>query len=251
MCLPVPMSQEEKQNIIIEIRPGTGGEEAGLFVKDLFEMYSKYAKQKGWGFKVMSTHPTSINGFKEVVFELEGPNILSIMKHEAGVHRVQRIPQTEKRGRIHTSTVTVVVLRKATAHQVNLKRSDVEIESYKASGPGGQYTNKTETAIRVTHKSTGITATCQSEKSQGKNKANAIHILQARILQKQKERLASERTEQKQMQMRGGKRAYKIRTYNFPQNRITDHRTNKAWHNLETIMEGKLDPIIKNLSKNP
>ncbi len=233
----------------MEIRAGAGGDEAGLFVADLFKMYSGYSKNQGWGFKVLNQEPTPIGGYKEMSLEIKGSGALDNLKTEAGVHRVQRIPETERKGRIHTSTATVVVLPKAKPRQVQLKRSEVEIESFCSSGPGGQYTNKRETAIRVTHKKTGIAATCQSARSQSKNKVNAVRILQAKLLQRKRRELAQKRGQKRLSQMGGGKRANKIRTYNFPQNRITDHRIKKTWHDLESIMEGNITPVIKEVRK--
>ncbi len=243
------MTNNEVQSLIIEIRAGAGGDEAGLFVADLFKMYSGYAKNQGWSLKTLNQESTSIGGYKEVSLEVKGRKAFDKLKTEAGVHRVQRIPETERKGRIHTSTATVVVLPKAKPKQVQLKKSDVEIESFCSSGPGGQYTNKRETAIRVTHKKTGITATCQSARSQSKNKINAVRILQAKLLQRKRRQLAKKRGQKRLSQMGGGKRANKIRTYNFPQNRITDHRIKKTWHDLESIMEGNLTPVIKKLEK--
>ncbi len=242
------MGKNNLESVIVEIRPGAGGEEAAKFVKDLFKMYSGYAKKHGWGLKTLNMETTSLNGLKEVVFELRGEKAYTLMKNEAGVHRIQRVPETESKGRIHTSTATVVVLKKTNAKQAKLKRSDVEIESYRASGPGGQYTNKTETAVRVTHKPTGLTINCQSARSQHKNKVNAIRILQAKLVEEKKKKLRQKKEKKRKNQMGGGKRSFKIRTYNFPQNRVTDHRLEKTWHNLEEILEGNLDPIIKNFS---
>ncbi len=236
------------REIIMEIRAGAGGDEAGLFVADLFEMYSKFAKNQGWGLETLNREPTSLGGLKEVSFAIKGHGVLDKLKYEAGVHRVQRIPETERKGRIHTSTATVVVLPKAKPHQVKLKRSDVEIESFRSSGPGGQYTNKRETAVRVTHKKTGIVAACQSARSQSKNKRQAVRILKAKLAQKKREKRAKKRGQKRLNQMGGAKRANKIRTYNFPQNRLTDHRLEKSWHNLEEIMEGNLEPIVEKLS---
>lgn len=238
----------EVQSLIMEIRAGAGGDEAGLFVVDLFKMYSGYTKNQGWGFKVLNQEPTPIGGYKELSLEIEGRRVFDKLKNEAGVHRVQRIPETERKGRIHTSTATVVVLPKAKPRQVQLKRSDVKIESFPSSGPGGQYTNRRETAVRVTHKKTGITATCQSARSQSKNKINAVRILQAKLLQRKHQKLSQKRGQKRLSQMGGGKRANKIRTYNFPQNRVTDHRIKKTWNNLEEIMDGNLELIIKKLS---
>lgn len=237
------------KELIVEIRPGAGGDEASLFVKDMFNMYSQYAHNQGWGLKILNSTPSNVSGFKEITFELKGNDVWSKMKWEGGVHRVQRIPQTEKKGRIHTSTVTVVVLPKADPKKVKLKRSDVEIETTTSSGPGGQYTNKRETAVRVTHKKTGLVVTCQSEKSQAKNKVNAIKVLQAKLMELRRRNIAKKKSQKRLSQMGGGSRANKVRTYNFPQNRVTDHRINKSWQNLEGIIEGDLDGVIKELGK--
>lgn len=239
-----------KNNLIIEIRPGAGGDEASLFVNDLFNMYSQYAHSQGWGLKVLNSTTSSVGGLKEIIFELKGKNVWGKMKNEGGVHRVQRVPETEKHGKIHTSTATVVILPKADPKKVKLKRSDVEIETTTSSGPGGQYTNKTETAVRVTHKETGITVTCQNEKSQSKNKVNAIHILQAKLMEERRRKRAKRKSQRRLKQMGGGSRANKIRTYNFPQNRVTDHRISESWKNLEDIIQGGLEPVIKKLENS-
>lgn len=241
------MTNQKTESAIVEIRPGAGGDEAGLFASDLFDMYSQYAKKRGWGLEIMNLEKNSIGGLKEVVFKLKGRKVLSIMKREAGVHRVQRVPETESKGKIHTSTATVVALPEASPKQIGLKRSDVKIETFRASGPGGQYTNKRETAVRVTHKKTGARACSQGARSQAKNKRNAVKILQARLLERKKQKAARKRGKKRRRQMGGGKRAKKIRTYNFPQNRVTDHRINKSWHDLQGILDGNLDPIVKKL----
>lgn len=239
---------EEKQSVIIEIRAGTGGDEAGLFARDLHRMYSRYSQNQGWHQKVLDSNQSDVGGYKEVIFEISGPNAYEQMQYEGGVHRVQRIPKTERQGRVHTSTATVAVLNKPKKTEININPSDLQIDTYRASGPGGQYVNKTESAIRITHKPTGIVVTSQSERSQLQNKENALNILGAKILQSEEEKNLSNLSETRKEQIGWAKRAEKIRTYNFPQNRITDHRIEKSWHNLEKIIDGDLSPIIKSFS---
>jgi peptide chain release factor 1 len=233
------------QAVIVEIRAGTGGDEAGLFARDLYRMYSKYATGKGWNQRILDSDMTSIGGYKQIVFELRGPEAYNQMQYEGGVHRVQRIPKTEKQGRVHTSTVTVAVLNKPKKTDIQINSSDLKIDTYKSSGPGGQYVNKTESAIRITHIPTGIVVTSQSERSQLQNKENALNILSAKILQAQEESDLSKLSEVRREQIGWAKRSEKTRTYNFPQNRITDHRIGKSWHNLEKIIDGDLAPIVK------
>ena len=245
------MNQElsEKQAVIIEIRAGTGGDEAGLFAKDLYRMYSRYGQTKGWKERVLDSNSTSIGGYKEIIFELQGANVFDKMQNEGGVHRVQRIPKTEKAGRVHTSTATVAVLLKPKKTEINIKPSDLEFSTYKASGPGGQYVNKTESAVRIVHKPTGLVVACQSERNQLQNKETALTLLAARLLRKQEEADLSKLSAERREQIASAKRAEKIRTYNYPQNRITDHRINKNWRNLETIVNGDLEPIVKAFKK--
>lgn len=234
-----------KQSAIFEIRAGTGGDEAGLFARDLYRMYSKYAQAKGWKERVLDSSISDIGGYKDITFELTGPEVYDQMQFEGGVHRVQRIPKTEKQGRVHTSTITVAVMAKPKKTEINISPSDLKIDTYKAGGPGGQYTNKTESAIRITHLPTGIVVTCQSERNQLKNRESAMAILSARILQAQEEADLSKLSAERREQIGFAKRSEKVRTYNFPQNRLTDHRIGKSWHNLESIIEGDLDPVIK------
>jgi len=238
-----------KSSVIIEIRAGTGGEEASLFAHDLFRMYSRYAASQNWKQKIFLLRQSELGGLKEVVFELTGEDVASKMKYEAGVHRVQRIPVTEKRGRIHTSTATVAVLPKPKVGEIQIKPQDIKIETFRASGPGGQYLQKTESAVRITHLPTGIVATSQEARSQAQNKENAMRILEARLLKKQKLEELEKISKERKAQIKWAKRAEKIRTYNFPQNRVTDHRIKKSWYNLESILDGDLEPIIKALSK--
>ncbi len=239
----------EKQAVIIEIRAGTGGDEAGLFAKDLYRMYSRYGQTKGWKEKVLDSNNSTIGGYKEIIFELSGNGVYDELQNEGGVHRVQRIPKTEKQGRVHTSTATVAVLLKPKKTEINISPSDLEITTYKSSGPGGQYVNKTESAIRIVHKPSGLVVTCQSERNQMQNKETALSLLAARLLRQQEESDLSKLTTERRDQIGWAKRAEKIRTYNYPQNRITDHRIEKSWHNLETIMDGDLEPIIKAFKK--
>lgn len=235
----------EKQAVIVEIRAGTGGDEAGLFAADLYRLYSKYAQKKGWKQRVLDSSASTIGGYKEIIFELAGPGAFDEMQNEGGVHRVQRVPETEKQGRVHTSTISVAVLLKPKKTEINISPSDLEISTYKASGPGGQYVNKTESAIRIVHKPSGLVVTCQSERNQLQNKETAMALLSARLLRAKEEADMSKLTEERREQIGWAKRAEKVRTYNYPQNRITDHRIEKSWHNLDTIMNGDLEPIIK------
>jgi len=238
-----------KDSLIIEIRAGAGGEEAALFAADLFRMYTRYAQKKGWKTTLLSAHPSDLGGFKEVIFEVKGEGVFDCLKYESGVHRVQRIPQTEKSGRIHTSTASVAVLPQPTEIEIKINPQDLKIDVQRASGPGGQFVNRRESAVRITHLPTGLVVYCQEERTQQQNRERAMKILRARLFEmKQKEemeKLSQERREQIGRAMR----AEKIRTYNFPQNRVTDHRVGKSWHILEDILDGKLDPIIKTLQK--
>ncbi len=239
----------EKQAVIIEIRAGTGGDEAGLFARDLYRMYSRYGQTKGWKERVLDSNQSTIGGYKEMVFELSGNGVYDELQNEGGVHRVQRIPKTEKQGRVHTSTATVAVLLKPKKTEINISPSELEISTYKASGPGGQYVNKTESAVRIVHKPSGLVVTCQSERNQVQNKETAMTLLSARLLRQQEESDLSKLSSERREQIASAKRAEKTRTYNYPQNRITDHRINKSWHNLETIVDGNLAPIIKAFRK--
>lgn len=242
-------SEEGSQSVIIEIRAGTGGEEAALFVGDLLRMYSKYAKSQNWKQKILDSRGTDIGGYKEVILKLENGNVFSKMKYEGGVHRVQRIPTTEKSGRIHTSTVSVAVLQKPKKAQIQIRPDDLKVNYYRASGPGGQYVNKTESAVRITHLPSGLVVTSQTERSQQQNKANAMAILEARLLDRQINEEEEKTAGKRRSQIGSAKRAEKIRTYNFSQDRLTDHRIKKSWHNLPKIIEGELEPIIDALRK--
>lgn len=246
--LKTPDRNINEGSAIIEIRAGAGGEEASLFAADLYRMYSKYAQKQGWQQKILDSHPTELGGFKEIIFELKG-NAYSKMKYEGGVHRVQRIPKTEKAGRIHTSTVSVAVLPKPKKAEIKINPQDLKIDFYRASGPGGQYVNKRETAVRITHLPTGLVVTSRTERSQLQNKENALSVLEAKLLEKKEMDAKEGMADKRKTQIGKAKRAEKIRTYNFPQNRLTDHRIKKSWRNLEKILDGELGPIIEALTK--
>ncbi len=239
--------QPGEQAVIVEIRAGTGGEEAALFAADLFRMYSKYASSQGWKQKILDSRLSELGGFKEITFELKNGDVFSKMQFEGGVHRVQRIPETEKSGRIHTSTASVAVLPKPKKATIKIKPEDLKIDTYRASGPGGQYVNRRETAVRITHLPSGIVVTSQTERNQLQNKENALAILEAKLLEKKEMEELEKLSEKRRSQIKWAKRAEKIRTYNFPQDRVTDHRIKKSFHNIEEIMDGKLDPIIQSL----
>jgi len=243
----VPRDPNDARNVILEIRAGAGGEEAALFAADLFRMYQKYAEEKGWKVSVLSSNRTGLGGYKEVIALIEGEGAYSRLKYESGVHRVQRVPVTESGGRIHTSTATVAVLPEVDETDVKINPQDLKIETFRASGAGGQYVNTTETAVRITHVPTGIVVQCQDERSQFQNKQKALKILYAKLKdhyeRKKREEIAKERKEQ----VGTGERSEKIRTYNFPQNRVTDHRINLTLYKLQEVLEGKLDDIIEAL----
>jgi len=237
--------RENSSMVIVEIRAGAGGKEATLFAGDLFRMYSKYAEKQNWNQKILDSHPSELNGFKEIIFELKNGDVFSKMKYEAGVHRVQRIPETEKQERVHTSTASVAVLLKPKKTQIKINPQDLRIDFYRASGKGGQNVNKRETAVRITHLPTGLVVTSQTERNQLQNKENAMSILEARFLKRKEMENLEKFGQKRRSQIGRAKRAEKIKTYNFPQNRVTDHRIKKTWHNLEEIMKGKLEEIIK------
>jgi len=242
-------NEEKTESVIVEIRPGVGGEEAALFAQDLFSMYLKYANKKGWRVKILETKKTDLGGIKEAIFEITGKGAYSRLKYEGGIHRVQRIPETEKSGRIHTSTASVVILKKPKKAEIKIDPKDLKIETFRASGPGGQYVNRRESAVRITHIPTSIVVTCQSERTQVQNRENALSILQARLLKMQEEKQLKEIQKTRKSQIGTMERSEKIRTYNFPQNRVTDHRIKKTWHNIEEILAGELDPIVEELEK--
>jgi peptide chain release factor 1 len=246
--LLLPKDPNDGKDVIMEIRAGAGGDEASLFAQDLFRMYSRFAEQRGWDQEVMSTSVSPIGGFKEIIFSIGGDRVYSRMKYESGVHRVQRVPQTEASGRIHTSTVTVAVLPEADEVDVELDPKDLRIEAFGASGPGGQSVNRNYTAIRVTHKPSGMVVSCQDEKSQHRNKEKALRILRSRLLDNMRREQQQQIAQNRRSQVGTGERSEKIRTYNFPQSRVTDHRLKLTLHRLESVLDGDLEDIIQALT---
>jgi len=240
----LPDDPNDEKNVIVEIRAGAGGDEAALFAADLYRMYTRYAESKGWKVEVMNANESGTGGFKEIIFTIEGTDIFKYLKYESGVHRVQRVPSTESSGRIHTSTATVAVLPEAEEVDVEINTNDLTIDTFRSSGPGGQSVNTTDSAIRITHKPTGLTVSCQDEKSQHKNKAKAMRILRARLQEKKEQEKQQERAEARKSQVGTGDRSEKIRTYNFPQGRVSDHRINLTIHQLDKILDGDLDPVV-------
>ena len=247
--LLLPEDPDDVKNAIVEIRAGTGGDEAALFAADLFRMYSKYAEKKGYKISITDSHPTPLGGFKEITFIVEGPYAYRNLKYESGVHRVQRIPQTESGGRIHTSSASVVVLPEAEDVDVEINPNDLKIETYRAGGPGGQHVNMTDSAVRITHVPTGIVVTCQDERSQHKNKAKALRILRTRLKDSELRKRESELRKKRKSFIGSGDRSEKIRTYNFPQGRVTDHRINLTVYRLDDILDGELDLVVEELLK--
>ncbi len=242
--LLLPKDPNDEKNIILEIRAGTGGEEAALFAADLFRMYSRYAELRGWRTEILSLNDTGIGGFKEVVLLVQGQKAYSRLKHEGGVHRVQRVPETETQGRIHTSAVTVAVLPEAEEVDVEVNPEELRIDVFRASGHGGQHVNVTDSAVRVTHLPTGLVVSCQDEKSQHKNKAKAMKVLRSRLLDRQQAEQQSRISEERRSMVGSGDRSEKIRTYNFPQGRVSDHRIGLTLYKLDSILQGELDPLI-------
>jgi len=242
--LLVPRDPLDEKDIIMEIRAGTGGEEAALFVSDLYRMYSRFAETKSWKFEIMHSSETELGGFKEIIFSVSGKNVYENLRYESGVHRVQRVPATEAQGRIHTSAVTVAVLPEADETEIEIRTEDLRIDVMRAGGPGGQSVNTTDSAVRITHIPSGVTVHCQDEKSQIKNKAKAMRILRARIYEMEEAKAASERAEARKSQVGSGDRSERIRTYNFPQNRLTDHRINLTLYKLDLIMQGDVEELF-------
>ncbi len=247
LTLLTPRDPDQEKNAIVEIRAGTGGNEASLFASDLFRMYSKYVEKRGWKKELISAHPTEIGGFKEAVFFVEGRGAYRSLKFESGVHRVQRVPVTESGGRIHTSTVTVAVLPEVKEIEVEIDPRELNMETFRASGHGGQHVNKVSTAVRITHIPTGIVATSQSERSQHQNRVAALKVLRARLLDRIRSEQEGRVKERRRSLIGSGERSEKIRTYNFPQRRVTDHRMNLTLHRLEDVLNGDLDELIEGL----
>ena len=243
----MPKDPNDTRDVIVEIRAGAGGEEAGLFAADLFRMYSRYAQAKGWQVGVIDSNQSEVGGFKELIIEIKGKGAFSHFKHERGVHRVQRVPITEASGRIHTSTTTVAVLPEAEEVELNINPDDLKMEFFHSRGAGGQNVNKVTTAVRITHLPTSIVASCQDERSQIRNRMKAMAVLRARLLDMEQRKQSESIDKERRMQVGSGQRAEKIRTYNFPQNRVTDHRINSSFHNLQQILDGELDEIVEAL----
>lgn len=245
--LLIPKDPLDQKNIIMEIRAGTGGDEAALFAANLFRMYSKYAETRNWKIEIMSANEIGIGGFKEIVFSITGKNVYENLRYESGVHRVQRVPETESGGRVHTSAVTVAVLPEAEETDVQINADEIKIDVYRSSGPGGQSVNTTDSAVRLTHLPTGLVVTCQDEKSQIKNKAKAFRVLRSRLYEVEEAKKQKIRSENRKSQVGTGDRSERIRTYNFPQNRLTDHRINLTLYKLEYVMDGVLDELLDSL----
>ena len=245
--LLLPKDPNDDKNLILEIRAGTGGDEAALFASDLFRIYVRYAERNNWDYKIMDSSDTGIGGIKEVIISINGKGAFGMLKYESGVHRVQRVPKTETSGRVHTSAATVAVLPEAEDVDINVNDSDLKIDTYRASGAGGQHVNKTESAIRITHIPTGLVVTCQDESSQHKNRAAALKVLKARLLASEQQKAAEERAAERKSLVSTGDRSAKIRTYNFPQGRITDHRISFTSYKLHEVMDGDLNELIEKL----
>ena len=245
--LLLPRDPNDDKNLILEIRAGTGGDEAALFAADLFRVYTRYAERKNWKYKVMDSSETGIGGIKEAIVSIQGKGAFGMLKYESGVHRVQRVPKTETSGRVHTSAATIAVLPEAEDVDIEVNDSDLKIDTYRASGAGGQHVNKTESAIRITHIPTGLVVTCQDESSQHKNRAAALKVLKSRLLASEQEKVAAERAAERRSLVSTGDRSAKIRTYNFPQGRVTDHRINFTSYKLNEILDGDITEVIEKL----
>lgn len=242
-----PASPNDKKNAIIEIRAGAGGDEAALFAGDLFHMYARYCERRGWKLELISSSVIGLGGFKEIIFNVKGEGAFGLLKFEAGTHRVQRVPETEKQGRVHTSTATVVVLPEAAEVDVEIKPGDIRIDTFCSSGPGGQSVNTTYSAIRILHLPTGLIVSCQDQKSQHQNKEKALQVLRSRLLARQEEARRQSESSARQSQVGGGDRSDKVRTYNFPQDRVTDHRINLSVHSITRFMDGEIEEMVQAL----
>ena len=245
--LLLPKDPQDSKNVIVEVRAGTGGDEAGLFAGDLYRMYSRFAERIGWKIEVLSSNPQGVGGFKEIIFMMNGENVYGVMKYESGVHRVQRVPKTETNGRIHTSAASVVVLPEAEEVEISIDPNELKIDVYRSSGPGGQSVNTTDSAVRITHIPTGMVVTCQDEKSQHKNRAKALKVLKARLLEKKQREEQAKLTESRRSMISSGDRSAKVRTYNFPQSRLTDHRIGLTLYRLDEVLDGDINEIIEQL----
>ena len=245
--LLLPKDPNDDKNLILEIRAGTGGDEAALFASDLFRIYIRYVERKNWKYKVLDSSDTGIGGVKEVIVSIKGKGAFGLLKYESGVHRVQRVPKTETSGRVHTSAATIAILPEAEDVDIEINESDLKIDTYRASGAGGQHVNKTESAIRITHKPTGMVVTCQDESSQHKNRAAAMKVLKSRLLVAEQEKISAERAAERKSLVSTGDRSAKIRTYNFPQGRVTDHRINFTSYRLNEILDGDISELIEKM----
>ncbi len=245
----VPEDPYDRKNAIVEIRAGTGGDEAALFVGDLFDMYRRFAELQSWQTEVLQQNPAEMGGFKEIIFDVRGMGAYGVLRHESGVHRVQRVPETESQGRIHTSAATVVVLREVEDIDIEIDASDLKVEVFRAGGPGGQHMQKNETAVRITHQPTGINAACSDQRSQQQNRERALRVLRSKLYEREQQRQDEQRAQQRRQQVKSGDRSEKIRTYNFPQDRLTDHRIGLTMHNLSAILNGEIDELVTALQQ--